>query len=354
MEARSVPNSRIARFWRAWRREILRGAMMFAGVVGIGFVAMHFFRTFASGWGDFGDFANAFGNREQHDWQEAFFYSDRLGPGQTVWIRNRSGEVHIEAAEGESLMVMAEKSWRHSGPESVEIMAVPHEGGVTICALWEGASSKCEPEGEYENTQPRQSDVNVKFMVHVPRGVAVDASTVNGQLEVIDVEAPVITQTVNGTIHAHVLQAPFSATTVNGQIDADFLFRGGKIGGEIALVTVNGSIDAGLPPGLNANIEAKTVNGKVETEFPVAITGRLTSKQVIGRLGSGGPPLRISAVNGSIHLTESDLEPEMHPAAHPHAPDGEVTPVPATPAVPPVPATPAVPKSPKSRSRVTP
>jgi hypothetical protein len=199
-------------------------------------------------------------------------------------------------------------------------------------------------------TQPRQSDVNVRFMVHVPRGVAVDASTVNGELQVMDVDAPVTTQTVNGQIHAHVLRAPFSANTVNGEIDADFLFSGGRLGGEIALTTVNGSIDAGIPPGLNANLEAKTVNGKVETEFPVAITGRLTSKQVVGRLGSGGPRLHISAVNGSIHLSESDLDPDMHSGVEPVPPVPEVAPVPPVPEVPEAPV--VVPK--KHRARVTP
>ena len=352
MEASSIPNSRLVRFWRAWRREIVRGALMFAAVVGIGFFAMHFFGTFASGWGgggDWDDFADRFGNGDHSDRQETFHYAAVLAPGQKVWIRNRSGEVTIEAAEDESLTVEAVKTWHRSGPETVEIMAVPHEGGVTICAVWEAAASRCDPEAEYGLTDLRHTDVNVQFTVHVPRGVAIDASTVNGELEVMDVEAPVTTKTFNGKIHAHVLQAPFSATTVNGEIDVNLGFPNGRRGGEVSLATVNGSIMAAILRGLNANLEAKTVNGKVESELPVRITGTFTSKQVVGRLGSGGPRLQVSTVNGSIQLTELEPDPDMHPVAHPELEVPEVPPVPAVPAVP---ATPVVPK--KHRSRVAP
>lgn len=330
MEARVPDGSPLLRFWRGWRREIVRGAVLFAFIVAGGLAAVHVFRSFASGWSDLamgGDWAVGGGR----DWHEAFVWSDRLKPGDKVWIRNRSGAVTVAAAQGESLLVVAEKSWRRSSPELVNVVAVPHEGGVTICALWEAEEAICSPRGDYKIRNPRRSDVAVRFTVHVPRGVALDASTINGVVEVAGVEAPVTASTVNGKVHAEVRQAPFEARTVNGQIDAAIVLRRGAPPGAIDLGTVNGSIHAALAPGLDAELEASTVNGRIDSEIPVAVSGRLTSRKLVGRLGSGGAALRFHTVNGSIRLRELGAEGTHMEHEKPHPPPAPPeAPAPAT------------------------
>ncbi|MGH7699215.1 MAG: DUF4097 family beta strand repeat-containing protein [Gemmatimonadales bacterium] len=327
MEARAPDGSPLLRFWRGWRREILRGAVLFALIVAGGLAAVHVFRSFAAGWSDLamgGDWA-AGGDRR---WQEAFLWSDRLKPGDKVWIRNRSGAVTVAAAPGESLLVVAEKSWHRSSPELVNIVAVPHEGGVTICALWEADKAVCAPRGDYKIQNPRRGDVAVRFTIHVPRGVALDASTINGLVAVAGVDAPVTASTVNGKVQAEIMRAPFEARTVNGQIDVAIALRRGGPAGAIDLGTVNGSIHAALAPGLDAELEASTVNGRIDSEIPVAVTGRLTSRKLAGRLGSGGAALRLHTVNGSIHLVERGPEGAHVEHEKPHVPPAPSAPPP--------------------------
>ena len=178
MTEHSPGGSGLFTFWRGWRREIRRGIMLFAVVVVAGLAAFTFFRSFASGWSgiEMGD--RGWMRHGEGEWHEAFVFTEPLAAGERVWIRNRSGAVIVTAAEGESLHVVAEKRWRRSSPDMVDVVSVPHEGGVTICALWEARFSECRAHGAYELRDVRRNDVMVRFTVHVPRGVAVDASAV--------------------------------------------------------------------------------------------------------------------------------------------------------------------------------
>ena len=133
----------IRRFLRTWRRELVRGGVLFGLVVGTGLVirsvkmhvpvpwgALSSFGDF--NWGD-GDGGNLFGsNREVGDpWE----FRTPVKPSQHVWIRNTNGPIEVVAANSDMLEVHAEKSWRTSSPSSVELVSVPSERGVTICAL---------------------------------------------------------------------------------------------------------------------------------------------------------------------------------------------------------------------------
>jgi DUF4097 and DUF4098 domain-containing protein YvlB len=148
--------------------------------------------------------------------------------------------------------------------------------------------------------------VAVRFRVLLPRGVKIDASTVNGPVDVAGVQAAVTLATVNGRIHA-VAQGPVRATTVNGSIHATMESLG--VDDAVELKTVNGSIDAELPAALNAELDASTVSGRVSTELPIQLVGRVSPRSVKARIGTGGRRLVLSTVNGSIQITEAAPEP---------------------------------------------
>ncbi|MGH7675436.1 MAG: DUF4097 family beta strand repeat-containing protein, partial [Gemmatimonadales bacterium] len=244
---------------------------------------------------------------DDREWVEAFRWADRVPAGRHVWIRNTNGEIAVEPADGAELVVVAEKSWRRSGPELVNVVAVPSERGVTFCALWEARESRCQAGGEYQVSGPKRNDVAVRFTVHLPRGLLVDASTVNGQVTIADAGAPVVARTVNGAIRAATSEGPIKATTVNGSIEVEIHALGHE--GDVEFQTVNGSITATLPANLNAQLEASTVNGRVETEYRVVVQGRVNPRQLHAQIGSGGPRLALTTVNGSVRLLEMGAGP---------------------------------------------
>ena len=308
-------------FWRTWRREIVRGGVLFGLVVGTGLFirsvrihvpsplgALGSFGDF--NWGD-GDGGDLFGRGRQvgDPWE----YRVLLKPTQHVWIRNTNGPIDVVAGTGDSLVIQVEKSWRTSDPQSVQLIPVLTERGLTVCAVWEARDTRCNEGGDYRINGPKKNDVAVRFTVQLPRSVPVDASTVNGGLQIDGVSAPVAAATVNGRIAVNTSTGPVQATTVNGSIEANMQ---SLTSGDVRLTTVNGSVSAGLPVQLNANIDAETVNGRVETDFPVKIVGKISPRHLRGTVGAGGPTLRLITVNGSISLHEADANPNRNP--HPH------------------------------------
>jgi hypothetical protein len=309
------------RFWRTWRREIIRGGVLFGLVLGAGLFFLNVKRnirmpTPLGALGAFGDFnwgdgeaSDLFGRgREVGD---AWEYRALIKPSQHVWIRNTNGPIDVVAGHSESLFVRVEKSWRHSDPQSVQIIPVLTERGVTICAMWRAREMRCEAGGDYRLNGVKKNDVAVRIVVQLPRNVPVEASTVNGGLQIAGVSAPVEATTVNGRIHVITSAGPVRATTVNGSIEA---IMESLTSGDVKLTTVNGSVMAGLPRSINANIDAETVNGRVETDFPVKVSGKISPRHLRGTIGSGGPTLKLVTVNGSIGLHEAGL---MKPGEHP-------------------------------------
>ena len=210
---------------------------------------------------------------------------------------------------GDVLEVSAEKSWRHSEPGAVQLVPVTSDRGVTICAVWEARESNCGAAGEYHQSHMHKNDVAVRFTVHLPRGVKVDVSTMNGEVVIDGAAAPVVANTLNGKILVHTSVGPVQASTVNGSIEASM---DALTGGDMELGTVNGTVTAVLPSSLNAVVDASTVNGRVETEFALQVLGKISPRHVRGTIGSGGMTLKLNTVNGSVLIRR----PEAGDADH--------------------------------------
>jgi len=322
------------RIWRTWRREIVRGGVLFGLVVGAGLFirsikvnvpsslgALGAFGDF--NWGD-GEGGDLFG-RGRHvgdPWE----YHALIKPSQHVWIRNTNGPIDVVGGKSDSLEVHVEKSWRNSDPGSVQIIPVPTQLGITICAVWEARETRCNEGGDYRMNGVRKNDVAVRFTVVLPKGVPIDASTVNGGLQIDEVSAPVDANTINGRIAVNTASGPVHATTVNGSIEANMQALSN---GDVRLTTVNGSVMAGLPKRINAEIDAQTVNGRVDSDLPVKIIGKMSTRHLHGTIGTGGPTLKLVTVNGSITIHEAGPMPPHHPEPGPHpwvrVPRGRVT-----------------------------
>jgi putative adhesin len=329
----SPPPSPARSFWRSWRREIIRGGVLFGLVVCVGLVVsqvhvgmpvtleqLRALKDF-----DIDPSGNLFGaGREIGDQWE---WRGVVKPSQQVWIRNTNGPVDVVSGNTDQLEVIAEKSWRHSTPDIVQMVAVPSQQGVTICAVWKARESRCGDRGDYEQHNIRRNDVAVRFTVTLPRGVRLDVSTVNGAMAIAGATAGVQASTVNGRIQLHGAAGPTKAETVNGSVEARL---DAMTGGDVEIETVNGSVTAFVPAKLNALLEAETVNGRVQTELPVQMTGKISPRHVRGTIGIGGPSLKLTTVNGSITIKELGATPapdEPPPPSAPRAPraTGRVT-----------------------------
>jgi len=206
--------------------------------------------------------------------------------------------------------VRAEKTWRRGDPKDVKITAEKTaRGDILVCAIYVSRNTRCDEDGyrsRNDDTSWRdrdRNDVSVEFTVYLPKGVKLDASSVNGGLEIAGATAAVKARTVNGGIEASSAGGPVSAKTVNGGIRV----RAGTMGeGPTEYETVNGSITLDLPASLNVDLDMATVNGSVTSEdFPITIQGRIDRRHIEGKIGKGGPTMRVKTVNGSIRIRKA-------------------------------------------------
>ena len=220
-----------------------------------------------------------------------------IAPGKTLEIRGVNGSIRAVASTGSEVEVTADKHGRDDDPASVRIEVVPHEGGVTICAVYPGRNNECRPGGGHMSVH--DNDVEVQFVARIPAGIAFDGNNVNGGVEAAGLTARTDLSTVNGSVTLETASGEASGATVNGGVRATVRGTGQ---GRLTFETVNGSIDLTLASGLSADFSAETVNGSIESDFPITLTGRINPRHLEGRIGQGGRSLRLRTVNGGIRV----------------------------------------------------
>ncbi|HET7694268.1 MAG TPA: DUF4097 family beta strand repeat-containing protein [Vicinamibacterales bacterium] len=231
-----------------------------------------------------------------------FTWAGAIPQGRAIEIKGVNGDVRAEPSGSNQVEVVAVKSARRDDPASVRIQVVPHEGGVTICAVYpsrEGARpNECAP-GEGGRNNVQNNDVNVRFTVRVPAGVTFIGKTVNGDVEATRLNGDVVVTTVNGSVTFSTTGGG-RASTVNGSIRGDM----GRAdwSDTLSMNTVNGSITLTLPATLSTEVRASTVNGDINVDFPMSVQGRLSRRRLDGTIGGGGRTLALQTVNGSITL----------------------------------------------------
>jgi len=233
-----------------------------------------------------------------------FKWSGKMPAGAWLTVANLNGSISVEQASGDVAEVVGEKDWRRGDPKDVRFAVVKDGDNVTICALW-GDESTCSARGAHyrghdHDWNDDHGDVKVTFTIRLPKGVKVDANTVNGSLDVSGATSEVQAETVNGKVDVATGGGPVNANTVNGSIHVTMAAIPGN--DNLKFRTVNGSIYVTVPPSLQADLEMSTVNGSLTSDFPLMLQGRMNPKHLEAKIGNGGRRVEMSTVNGSIEL----------------------------------------------------
>lgn len=151
----------------------------------------------------------------------------------------------------------------------------------------------------------RDTDVSVEYELMVPHTATLDeVGNVNGGIDISAVDRTLSVKTVNGSADIKGTKSQLEAETVNGSISvnwADFPKQG-----RIEVHSVNGRLELHLPANANANLEVSSLNGSIESDFPITIQGRFLQRKMSGKIGSGGPAVELSTINGSIDILSTE------------------------------------------------
>lgn len=310
-------------FWLRWRTDIVRGVLILGVVFGIGMFVRSMMGRGRAALSNFGqqfdtDFLGADRNHGQ-----PWMYVTPLAVQRTLWLRNINGSITVTPTDDKKVEIHAERTFRHSAVDSVQIVTAESDRGLTVCAVWPGRSSTCGPDGRFSSQgQMNGNDVAVVFEVRLPHGVRLDASTINGDVSVEGAGAPVGVATVNGDVTVETANGPVSAVTVNG--DAHATMHGFAGPGDVKVTTVHGDVEIDLPSGTDAVVDGHTVAGDISSEFPLTVTGKFASHSLSGTLGKGGRQIHITTVTGDVNLHEAGPMPT--PAIAPTPPIHPVPP----------------------------
>jgi hypothetical protein len=233
--------------------------------------------------------------------EETFERTVPLPSGGVFSLSNVNGSVEIEGWNREEVHILARK------------FTVGSAGDLRQVAIDVGLS----PESVSVATRYSEGsgvEVNVEFRVRVPARVRLaSVSTVNGSVTVHDVSGAGSLTAVNGNVVLARGAGIFSARATNGNVTLELLSlegglapvpgsaRGAAPRG-ISAQTVNGNVAVALPADAGAELEARTQNGDFSSDLPLLAHSSAAGRAIRGRVGSGGPPLLLRTVNGSIRL----------------------------------------------------
>ena len=141
---------------------------------------------------------------------------------------------------------------------------------------------------------------SVSYEVFVPQTTDLSLKTHNGGISISDVRGRMEFHAVNGGVHLKRIAGDVNGETVNGGVQVEFAGNSWE-GRQLEVRTSNGGVTLSVPEQYSARIETSTVNGSVRTDFPVPVQTERTHELQLS-LGSGGPLVRVTTVNGSVRL----------------------------------------------------
>ena len=262
-------------------------------------------------------------------------------------VRNVSGETAIRVGEAGQVRVVARKRVRGGSADRAKRLLE----NVELRIEQRGNDIYVEPH-LYEQERSwldlfRGKRFRVDFEITVPRECAVDAQTVNGDLEVQGTRGPARVESVSGDVNIADLQGPMRIKSVSGDVQcSDYvgMLEGSSVSGDVdvhgrvrgvELHTVSGDISIDMEPGatgrdnrlktISGDVEVgligssctcdfRTASGDLECDAPARVIreGRKDRTIVVG---DGRGRLHVKTVSGDLTIKPSSSEVTAEPAA---------------------------------------
>jgi putative adhesin len=238
-----------------------------------------------------GDFSvGVVSGKAQDEWTRSY----DLKPGGRIQIINVNGRIDVEPSDSGKFDVRAERIAKARTDEAAQ--AVLQKLDILETASADSIRLQTKPRERLSMGQQQE----VRYHLKVPAGMNLDLQTVNGGVEVSNVDATLVATTTNGGVNGKNLVGRVEASTTNGGIVLDLAaIREGGVKAE----TVNGSVQIRLPPDAKADIVAHCVNGGISVqELKIDQTSERSRRNLEGRLNGGGPKIEIDTTNGGIRI----------------------------------------------------
>jgi len=216
-----------------------------------------------------------------------------LASGARVEVRGINGTVDIETAAGSTAEVHVVRLARNRDDLNYHKIFVEQTADGLVVR------------GEEKNHDHGEHQVRHQVTLRLPRQIDLGVSGVNGRTTVGAVDGPVKISGVNGAVEVGQAVGYADLSGINGRVKVNIVRlseRGIHVSG------INGGVEIGFAEDLNADVEVTGINGRVNADVPnVTVMGKLERNTFRARVGSGGTPIIINGINGSVKLTRGGI-----------------------------------------------
>ena len=219
-----------------------------------------------------------------------------LKPGAHVQVEGINGRVEIQTSDTKTAEVFVKRTG--DNPSSLrrrEMIIEQTSDGLLV-------RSRQNHVGFWDHLFG--NDPKEEVTIKAPRQIALSFKGVNGRVFSGDIDGPLEVKGINGRAELGQVSDSAEIDGINGSIAVGLnklTDRGVRIHG------VNGGIELKLSSGLNADLTAKGMNGSVRSEIAeVTVQKDDHWSHYSAHIGSGGPSIEISGINGNVRLTRAE------------------------------------------------
>jgi DUF4097 and DUF4098 domain-containing protein YvlB len=217
-----------------------------------------------------------------------------LAPGSQVEVAGINGTVTIGTSNGTTAEIHVVRTARRREDLQYRRVLVEQVGG------------KLTIRGE-DNKGRKTPEVRQVVELKLPRNIDLGVHGVNGRVNVGEIDGQIRVSGINGSVdvaHARTIQ---DLSGVNGRVTIG-VTRLDESG--LRVSGINGKVILKFAEQVNADISVTGINGNVFTESGgITVIGKMNPSSFRGRIGSGGPQINVSGVNGNVELL-GDGSPE--------------------------------------------
>lgn len=232
------------------------------------------------------------------DVKETEKFTFEVSSGARISLENINGSIEITGGNGGTVEITAyKKAGKQEYLDDLEVAIDASDDYIRI------ETNHPDSDGGWFKWG-NDSSGSVSYVLSVPADANLDViETVNGDVEISDIDGNVKASTVNGSLEVTGVRADVRLETVNGSVKASF----NELGGDqrVDAEAVNGRITLTLPGDASARIEADTVNGSIDADdFGLEVEKGFVGRELSGRIGSGDARVTLDTVNGSIRINK--------------------------------------------------
>ena len=225
--------------------------------------------------------------------REEIRQSYELAPGARVEVSTISGSVDVETTSGQMAEVHIIRMGRTRKDFDCYKIDIQHSPNSLVLRHEQGRDEPCH------NIQSRQ-----RVTLKLPRNVELKLNAISGPVTVGEIDGVVRLSGISGKVEVAQALGYSDISGISGVLSMNITRvseRGVRISG------ISGRVEIRAASSLNANLEVSGLNGNINIDSAasnVSLT-RTGSSNFSGRIGSGGAPISVSGISGSVVFQKS-------------------------------------------------